>query len=87
MKKAQLTINDFYSSFVNLPHRTDRLAHMEQQLHRINLPAVRTRGMKHNEVIERKLATPNDVATMFRRTQGAIGCHFSQVQIMRDALE
>ncbi len=82
-----MEIKDFYCSFVNMDHRHDRLAHMEQQLQRIGLPAVRTRGMKHNEVIERKLATPNDVATMFRRTQGAIGCHFSQVQVMRDALE
>lgn len=81
-----MTINDLYASFVNMDHRGDRLAHMEQQLNRIKLNAVRTRGMKPNEVIERGIATPEQCGVMFRRTQGAVGCHFSQVQIMRDAL-
>ena len=82
-----MTINDFYVSFVNMDHRTDRLNHMSEQLKRIQLNAVRTCGMKPHDVIERKIATPDQCGTMLRRTQGAVGCHFSQVQIMRDALE
>ncbi len=82
-----MTIQDFRVSFVNLDHRTDRLAHMDEQLATIGLHAIRTRGLLPHEVIERKIATPDQVATMFRRTQGAIGCHFSQVSIMERALE
>jgi len=77
---------EYYASFVNMDHRVDRLSHMTEQLNRIGLNAVRTRGLRPEDVIERKIATPKQVGTMFRRTQGAIGCHFSQVQVMKDAL-
>lgn len=73
----------YYASFVNMDHRLDRLTHMTEQLNRIGLHATRTRGMKPEEY----KGDFNKVATMFKRTQGAVGCHFSQVQIMKDALE
>jgi len=76
---------NYYASFVNLDHRTDRLTHMTEQLNRIGLSATRTRGMKPEDV-ENVLAPSEKIATMLRRTPGAVGCHFSQVQVMKDAL-
>lgn len=72
-----------YASFVNLDHRPDRLAHMQKQLGRIGLDAERTKGMLPNEVN----AKPEDVAVMQARTPGAIGCHFSQMSVVRKAYE
>lgn len=72
-----------YASFVNLDHRTDRLAHMEGQLGKIGLKAVRTRGLNWKEVE----ANPNDIAVMLARTPGAVGCHFAQMSIVRTAYE
>ncbi len=77
-----MTIQDFHVSFVNLDHRTDRLNHMEGQLQRIGLKAVRTRGMLPHECKE----DIEKIGVMMRRTQGAVGCHFSQVSIMQEAL-
>lgn len=78
--------DNYYSSFVNLDHRADRLAHMIEQSNRISLPMTRTRGMKPQEVLKKKLSTIDQVGVMMRRTEGAVGCHFSQVQVMKDAL-
>lgn len=72
---------DNYISFVNMDHRTDRLNHMEGQLQNVGLKAVRTRGMRPEEY-----TGPQDVTRMRKRTPGAIGCHFSQVSIMEEAL-
>lgn len=76
-----MTIHNTYCSFVNLDHRTDRLAHMNYQLNRIGLEATRTPGMMPNLFpYERK------TMVMRNRTPGAIGCHYSQVSIMERAL-
>lgn len=75
-------IENLYASFVNLDHRTDRLAHMTNQLSRINLKPVRTRGIPWQEV----QAPPEKIEVMRNRTPGAIGCHFSQVSVMKEAL-
>jgi len=76
-------IDDYYSSFVNMDHRGDRLTHMLNQLNKVGLNATRTRGMRPDEY----KGDYTKVATMLRRTQGALGCHMSQVQVMKDALE
>lgn len=73
-------IANAYISFVNLDHRTDRLAHMEDQLSKVGIEAVRTRGLFPKE------CTNHRVEKMQNRTPGAIGCHFSQVSIMQSAL-
>lgn len=80
-------IENLYASFINLDHRTDRLAHMEGQLRKINpnkeLPdfgVYRTRGIPWKEIPE----SPQ-TQVMRNRTPGAIGCHFSQVAVMKEA--
>lgn len=77
-----MLLDDCYISFVNLDHRKDRLARMQQSLAKAGLQAVRTRGMLPDEY----KGDPKRVKVMRDRTPGAIGCHFSQVKVMTDAL-
>jgi len=72
--------DNYHIAFVNLDHRTDRLANMEKELGRLNIQANRVRGMLPSEY-----TGPLNVEKMRRRTPGAIGCHFSQVRIMHEA--
>lgn len=81
--KTDLMLNNCYASFVNLDHRKDRLKHMEKELSRIGIQAQRTRGLLP---IECQIDSPK-VQVMRRRTPGAIGCHFSQVNVMKEALK
>ena len=76
---------NYYIGFLNMNHRTDRLAHMTAQLQRIGLEAVRHEGKKPHEVIP--LYPIEKITTMLRRTEGAIPCHHGQVEIMKTALE
>jgi len=75
-------LDDSFISFVNLDHRTDRLARMQESLRQVGIEATRTRGFYPHEV----KVDPKRVAIMQNRTPGAIGCHFSQVMIMEQAL-
>jgi GR25 family glycosyltransferase involved in LPS biosynthesis len=77
-----MLLEDSFISFVNLDHRGDRLKHMNDQLNKVGIRAVRQRGIPWNET---DYLNPN-YATMFNRTPGAIGCHLSQVAIMKNAL-
>jgi len=82
MPDSTKLLENCYTSFVNMDHRTDRLERMVVSLARAGVSAVRTRGMKPSEY-------PGDhkrVEVMQKRTPGAIGCHFSQVKIMEQAL-
>jgi GR25 family glycosyltransferase involved in LPS biosynthesis len=72
-----------YISFINLDSRKDRLSHMTNELNRVGLSAVRTKGILPKEVIIKKYKTQ----VMQDRGSGAIGCHFSQVKVMQDALK
>lgn len=76
-----MNADNYHARFVNLRHRTDRLAHMEQQLARIGLKAERIPGMYPNEYDGDR----SKVQTMLNRTPGALGCHMSQVRIMKEA--
>lgn len=71
-----------YKGFLNLSHRTDRLAHMTEQLNRVGIDAVRHAGKLPHEVDQHN----PKYQKMFRRTPGAIGCHLGQVEIMKTAL-
>lgn len=74
--------NDSYVSFLNLDKRPDRLAHVQKELSKAGISAVRTRGKLPQEF---NLADVK-LQVMKRRTPGAIGCHFGQVEIMTEAL-
>lgn len=77
---------DSYISFVNLDHRKDRLAMTLAVLDRVGIKAVRTPGMLPPEATA-YAGDPKKVQVMKNRTPGAIGCHYSQVKIMKRALE
>lgn len=72
---------DCYISYVNMDHRTDRLSHMESELEKAGISAVRERGQRPEEYSGPFMK----IQTMFNRTKGAVGCHFSQVEIMKKA--
>jgi len=78
-----MILDDAYASYVNLDHRRDRYVRMIDVLKRAGISAVRTRGMLPSEY----KGPPERIACMLHRPQkGAIGCHFSQVGIMTEAL-
>jgi GR25 family glycosyltransferase involved in LPS biosynthesis len=74
-------MRDIYASYINLDSRPDRNEKMIAELSRVSLLAYRTRGRLPSEF---DLNDPK-LQTMRNRTPGAIGCHFSQVQVMKVA--
>lgn len=74
---------EYYASFVNLDHRTDRLTHMTRELARVGIKAERTRGIPWKECD----LNNSKHQTMLNRTPGALGCHLSQVEVMKKAHE
>ena len=76
-------LNNSHISFVNLPHRVDRLSHIERELQRVGLRAVRTSGAYPHEFDEKDPRHQR----MRRQTVGAIGCYTAQINIMKKALE
>lgn len=75
-------IKDSYISFVNLDQRKDRLGRMEKTLKKVGIQAIRTPGILPLEY----KGDWRRVETMRRRTPGAIGCYFSQLKIIKEAL-
>lgn len=55
---------------------------MKRSLEKIDIKAVRTPGLLPSEYTGDK----SRVQVMYKRTPGAVGCHFSQVRIMEEAL-
>jgi len=74
-------IDNLYTGFLNMDHRTDRLDHMNKQLANVGLDAIRHRGKKPQEY---DLNDPK-YRVMLNRTPGAIACHEGQVEIMKTA--
>src|SRR5439155_189736 len=78
-----MILDDCYISFLNLDHRLDRFRHMNNELARIGINAVRTRGKKPEEIDD---GTNPRYHVMWHRTKGALPCHYGQVSIMDEAL-
>lgn len=76
-------LEDSYISYLNLSHRTDRKIHIEKELKKVGIKAVRTQGKLPNEF---DLTNPK-LQVMKNRRSGAIGCHYGQVAIMEEALK
>lgn len=75
-------LDDTHAEFVNLDKRPDRLARMQTELARVGITATRRRGLLPSEV----KVDPRRIKGMMDRPQkGAIGCHFSQVAVMKEA--
>jgi GR25 family glycosyltransferase involved in LPS biosynthesis len=83
-KFLPFNLSDVYASYINLDSRPDRNQHMIDELNRVSISAVRTRGLLPEEVKEFQ---PEDKwFVMQNRTPGAIGCHWSQVAVMEEAI-
>lgn len=67
-----------------MDHRIDRLEHMKNELARVGITAVRTRGKLPEEIDD---GTNPKYRVMWKRTKGALPCHMGQVEIMQKALE
>lgn len=81
-----MLIEDSHISFINLAHRKDRLTAMEATLKKAGIPAIRTEALRPIGVIG-IIEPMSRLDVMFNRTPGAIGCHFSQVAVMEEALK
>lgn len=76
-------IDNCYISFLNLPHRTDRLHHMNRELARVGINAVR-----HEARLPKDYDFNNPkYQSMMRRTPGALGCQMGQIEIMQKAFD
>jgi len=76
-------INDSYISYLNLDIREDRKEHIEKELARIGIAAVRTRGKLPNEYD----LTEHRFNIMASRTAGAIGCWMGMREMMVEAIK
>jgi len=77
-----MLLKDSHIAFVNLDYRTDRLELMKKELAKLGLATQRVRGLLPGEVDQ----PPDKLRVMQKRTPGAIGCHYSQVSIIQEAL-
>lgn len=74
---------NYTAYYINLNHRKDRLAAMEQSLKAVGLEATRLPG-----ILPSQLDVPfYKIQVMLARTPGAAGCHYSQIGAMQLALE
>lgn len=76
-------LDDCYISYLNLDHREDRREHMEKELARVGIEAVRTRGKLPHEF---NLKDPK-YKVQVNRTPGSIGCWAGMVEIAETALK
>jgi GR25 family glycosyltransferase involved in LPS biosynthesis len=82
-----MLLNQCYKAFINLPHRTDRLDHMIDEMRRTGITATRYPAID-TTTPNKPIQYPREkVARMLMRTPGAIGCHYSQVGVMETALK
>lgn len=78
----KFSIEDCYKAYINLSSRTDRNEHMIAELSRVGVSANRLEGVLPNQVPW----TDDLTHVMMQRTPGAIGCYYSQLQVMKEAL-
>lgn len=76
-------LDSCWAKYINLDHRTDRKDHMEKELKRVGIKAKRFKAFKTSE----HPWTEWKVGTMLRRTPGAIGCWYSQCNLLAEAYQ
>lgn len=77
-----MILDNCYSAFINLDHRKDRFIHMGKELARVGIVAERFTAFKTSE----HSWDADKTRVMRNRTPGAIGCWFSQRELMRISL-
>jgi GR25 family glycosyltransferase involved in LPS biosynthesis len=74
---------DAYVGFLNMDERTDRLAHITDQLGKLGIPFHRTRGKLPSEF---PMDDPK-LQVQWKRTPGSIPCMYGQMEIMQNAYD
>lgn len=69
---------DYSARYVNLAHRVDRNEHMKRELARVGVEAQRFEAIKTADW----RGDESQVIAMRNRTPGAIGCYFSQLEVI-----
>lgn len=76
------------AQYCNLSHRPERNEKMIEEIKKCNLKIERRESFAWKELYEGfDEEQKAKVDVMYKRSPGAIGCHFSQVAIMKEALE
>lgn len=82
-----MILDNCFIAYINLSHRTDRREHMTVELSRVNINAQRWEAINTGHgYYKPAMFEEAKVRTMLQRTPGAIGCHYSQVAVMTEAL-
>lgn len=81
-----VSLDTIYAAYCNLEKRSDRNEHMIVELSRVGLQAERFDSFLPEDIIDVKQPM-NKLEIMYKRTKGAIGCHYSQVGIMEEGLK
>lgn len=81
--------NTIHSAFCNLDDRPERLQKMLQELNRVGINMERQRSFPWKELWDSdiKYKEMGDFIVNKRKTNGALGCWFSQIEVMKKALE
>ncbi len=73
-----------FSRYINLDYRTDRRTHMGSEFERVGINIERMSAIRTND----RAWNMEKVKSMIHRgTGGNVGCHYSQVSVMQQALE
>ena len=73
---------EYFWRYINLDSRPDRKEHMQNEFSRVGIHADRLQALLPEEVNQ----SMDKLSVMWNRTKGAVGCHYSQVRVMEQAL-
>lgn len=77
--------HNVFSAYINLPTRPDRRAHMQRELDRVGIKAIRAIAIKPDADT---MSNPKYAVMKNRNTNGgSIGCYLSQLAVMLEALK
>lgn len=84
-KFKPFNLSDVYIEYINLDSRPDRNEHMINELNRVGLFTIRRTALLPDDLIQ---TMPKDkYHVIYTRTKGALGCWYSQVATMQEALQ
>lgn len=87
-KTDKISIDKIHSAYCNLDIRQDRNEKMISELNRVGISMERLSSFYWKDLYNHYTdEEKKKVQVMYKRTPGAIGCHYSQVAIMEEAIK
>lgn len=85
----EISLDNIYSAFCNLDERTDRLPLMLEEVKKLGILTERQRSYPWKELWDgdEKYKHYGNYIINIRGTKGALGCWFSQIEVMKNALK